>query len=179
MGRNRGRGLTVERLVQGVPRVVLGSLVLLAIGAMLCGVFLRYVMLPITDWLDVDPVNFFWVEEVGELTLTWVTMLGAAIGVAERSHFTLNIFVHRLPERLRYASHVLNHLLIAAFGGLIAFLCFKLTMMNASLSSPALELSLGWFYASATVGGILMVLYALDTARRPAGPEHSFADVRE
>ena len=169
----------MSRLFHTLPRLVLGGLVLSAIGVMLCGVFLRYIMLPITDWLDVDPVNFFWVEEVGELLLTWLTMLGAAVGVAERSHFTLNVFVHRLPQGARHAVHVFNHLLIAAFGGLVAWICFKLAMLNAGLTTPALELSLGWFYASATAGGILIVLYALDAARRPAGPEHSLADVRE
>ena len=64
---------------------------------MLYGVFMRYVMLPITDWLDVDPVNFFWVEEVGETTLAWLTLIGAAIAVAERSHFTLNLLLAPLP----------------------------------------------------------------------------------
>jgi TRAP-type C4-dicarboxylate transport system permease small subunit len=174
----------MDRLIHALPRIVLGGLVLFAIGVMLCGVFLRYVMLPITDWMDVDPINFFWVEEVGELTLTWLTMIGAAVGVAERSHFTLNIFVHRLPPAGQHAMHVVNHLLIASFGGLIAWICFKLAMLNASLTSPALEISLGLFYVSATVGGILMVLYALNAARQPAGletsfPEHSLADVRE
>lgn len=167
------------RVLGSAPRLLVGALVLFAISVMLCGVFLRYVMLPITDWLDLDTVNFFWVEEVGELTLTWLTMLGAAIGVAERSHFTLHIFVHRLPPGLHRAVHVFNHLLIAAFGGLIAWICYKLAVLNAGLASPALELSLGWFYVSATVGGILMVLYALDAARRPAVPDHSFGDVRE
>lgn len=167
------------RVAHAVPRIVLGGLVLGAIGVMLCGVFLRYVMLPITDWMDVDPVNFFWVEEVGELTLTWMTMIGAAIGVAEHSHFTLNIFVHRLPAGARRAFHVFNHLLIAAFGGLIAWLGYKLVLLNGGLPSPALEISLGWFYAASVVGGILMVLYAMDAARRPAGPDHSLADVRE
>ena len=162
-----------------VPRFILGGLVLFAIGVMLCGVFLRYVMLPITDWMDVDPINFFWVEEVGELTLTWLTMLGAAIGVAERSHFTLNIVVHHLPPRLQHAVHVFNHLVIAAFGGLMAWICYKLALLNASLTSPALELSLGLFYVSATVGGILMMFYALNVARQPGAPEHSFGDVRE
>ena len=33
---------------------------------MIVGVFLRYIMVAITDWLELDPVNFFWVEEVGE-----------------------------------------------------------------------------------------------------------------
>ena len=165
--------------VHTAPRFILGALVLFAIGVMLCGVFLRYVMLPITDWLDVDPFNFFWVEEVGELTLTWLTMIGAAIGVAERSHFTLNILVHRLPPAWRHGVHVFNHLLIAGFGGLVAWICYKLAMLNAGLTSPALELSLGLFYISATVGGILMVLYALNGACLPEQPEHSFADVRE
>ena len=56
-------------IVLAIPKIVTGGLVLLAIGVMLYGVFMRYIMLPITDWLDVDPVNFFWVEEVGETTL--------------------------------------------------------------------------------------------------------------
>ena len=169
----------MRSFVHAEPRAILGGLVLFAIGVMLCGVFLRYVMLPITDWMDVDPINFFWVEEVGELTLTWLTMIGAAIGVAERSHFTLNILVHRLPPAWRHGVHVFNHLLIAGFGGLIAWICYKLALLNASLTSPALELSLGLFYVSGTVGGILMVLYALDAARHPEQPERSFADVRE
>src|SRR5580698_9310079 len=75
-------GATFRRAVIAAPRVFLGLLVLGAIGAMLFGVFARYVLLPITDWLDTDPVNFFWVEEVGETALAWITMIGAAIAVA-------------------------------------------------------------------------------------------------
>jgi len=40
------------------------------------------------------PVNFFWVEEVGEFSLTWLTMIGAAIGIADRIHFTLHVLTH-------------------------------------------------------------------------------------
>nr|ART90389.1 TRAP-type C4-dicarboxylate transport system, small permease component [uncultured bacterium] len=162
-----------------IPKIVVGGLVLVAIGTMLYGVFMRYIMLPITDWLDVDTVNFFWVEEVGETTLIWITLIGAAVGVAERSHFTLTILTHHLPTRAQHIIHVINNLLIAAFGGLIAWLGVKLALLNAMLTSPALEFSLAWLYASTVVGGILMTLYALDAARRPAGPDHQITDVRE
>ena len=165
--------------VLAIPKIVVGALVLLAIGTMLYGVFMRYVMLPITDWLDVDPINFFWVEEVGETTLIWLTLIGAAVGVAERSHFTLTVFTHRLPIRLQHIIHVVNNLLIAAFGGLIAWVGVKLSILNAMLTSPALEFSLAWLYASTVVGGILIVLYALAAARHPAGPDHQITDVRE
>ena len=49
----------------------------------------------------------------------------------------------------------------------------------AVLTSPALEINMGWLYGCATAGGVLMMLYALDAARRPHGPDHTFADVRE
>jgi TRAP-type C4-dicarboxylate transport system permease small subunit len=172
-------GTRTVQAVLAIPKIVTGGLVLLAIGVMLYGVFMRYVMLPITDWLDVDPINFFWVEEVGETTLAWLTLIGAAVGVAERSHFTLTVVVHRFPPRVQHAIHVGNNLLIAAFGGLVAWVGVKLAILNATLTSPALEFSLAWLYAAATVGGILMALYALRAAANPAEPEHDILDVRE
>lgn len=167
------------RLLVQLSRVLVGGLVLFAIGVMLYGVLMRYVGLPLTDWLDVDPPNFFWVEEVGETTLAWLTMIGAAIAVKERSHFALNLVTHRFSESAKAKLHVVHHLLIAAFGLLIAWFGVKLVLLNSMLTSPALEMSLGWLYASIVVGGLLIAIYALDAARRPAGPEHSFADVRE
>jgi TRAP-type C4-dicarboxylate transport system permease small subunit len=167
------------RFVALLPRVVLGGLVLFAIGDMLYGVFCRYVMLPVTDWLDVDAPNFFWVEEVGETALAWLTMIGAAVAVKERSHFALNLVTHRFPPGVRIGLHVVHNIIIAGFGGLVAWLGYKLVVLNSTLTSPALEINLGWLYASTTVGGLMMVLYALDAARHPSGPEHTFADVRE
>jgi TRAP-type C4-dicarboxylate transport system permease small subunit len=169
----------MNRLLLQVPRIILGGLVLFAISVMLYGVFARYILLPITDWLDVDPPNFFWVEEVGETSLAWLTLIGAAVAVKERSHFALNLLSYRFSPRYRAILHVAHNLLIAAFAGLVAWFGFKLVLLNITLTSPALEMSLGWLYASTVVGGILMACYALDLARDPAAPEHSFADVRE
>ena len=165
------------RAVEAVPKILVGALVLGAIGTMLFGVLARYILLPITNWMDVDPVNFFWVEEVGELALAWITLIGAAIGVADRSHFALAVLVHHFPPRVRRAIHYGNHVVIGAFALLVAWLGVKLMLLNASLTSPALEFSLAWIYAPATVGGLLMAIYAVKAARDPA--EHTIADVRE
>lgn len=162
-----------------LPKIILGGLVLGAISVMLYGVLARYVLLPVTDWLDLDPPNFFWVEEAGETILAWLTMIGAAIAVKERSHFALNLVTHRFSPQAKAALHIFHNLVIASFGGLVAWLGFKLILLNMTLTSPALEISLGWLYASATAGGILMALYALELARHPADPGHTFADVRE
>jgi TRAP-type C4-dicarboxylate transport system permease small subunit len=165
--------------MSAAPRVFLGLLVLGAIGTMLFGVLARYVLLPITDWFDVDPVNFFWVEEVGETALAWITMIGAAIAVAERGHFHLAMLVHRMPPAMRRRFDVATQVLIAAFGLLVAWLGTKLALLNYMLTSPALEFSLAWLYLPASLGGLLMAFYAvrqimsrqpIDIVEHPRGP---------
>ncbi len=165
------------RAADMVPKILVGGLVLGAIGTMLFGVLARYVLLPITNWMDVDPVNFFWVEEVGETALAWITLIGAAIGVAERTHFSLAILMHRVSPKVRTIVHYFNHVVIFAFALLVAWLGLKLALLNASLTSPGLEFSLAWVYAPAAVGGLLMAIYAVKAGRDLT--EHSIADVRE
>jgi TRAP-type C4-dicarboxylate transport system permease small subunit len=150
-----------RELILLLPKIVLTTLLVVAIADMLVGVFLRYVMLHITDWLDVDPINFFWVEEVGELSLAWLTMIGAGIGIAERAHFTLRIVTHRLPLRWQRGMNIANHLIIAGFGVVVAGCGARLAIVNSSLASPALQINLAWLYASAAVGGVLIMLYGL------------------
>jgi len=162
-----------------LPRRIAGVLVLAAIGVMLLGVFLRYVMVPITDALDMDPINFYWIEELGELLLAWLTLIGAAVGIAERAHFTLAVVVHHMSPGVQQAVHTLNYLLIALFGGLIAWFGLGLVRLNITLVTPALEINLGWLYGCTVAGGILIVLYALASLRDPIAADHAPADVRE
>jgi TRAP-type C4-dicarboxylate transport system permease small subunit len=157
-------GRRARDIVVLVPKIVLTALLLLAIGDMIVGVILRYVVTAITDWLEIDPVNFFWVEEVGELALAWLTMIGAAIAIAERAHFTLHLVTHRFPPGFQRAIHVVFHLMIAGFGALACWQGIRLARSNGMLTSPALELSLAWLYAAAAVGGALIVLYGLFAA---------------
>ena len=149
------------RILKAVPKVAVTALIVLAIVNLLVGVFLRYFVGAITDWLDVDPVPFTWVEEVGELSLAWLTLIGAAIGIQSRSHFLLSVFVHRLPETAQLWIGRFNHALIVGVGLLVAWYGWKLCLLNSALRTPGLEISLAWLYASAVVGGILIAVYAL------------------
>jgi TRAP-type C4-dicarboxylate transport system permease small subunit len=149
------------RTLKTVPKVAVTALIVLAVVNLLVGVILRYFVGAITDWLDVDPVPFTWVEEVGELSLAWLTLIGAAIGIQSRSHFSLSVFVHRLPEATQLWISRFNHALIAGVGLLVAWYGWKLCLLNSALRTPGLEISLAWLYASAVVGGILIAVYAL------------------
>ena len=151
-----------------VLRIVVAALMAVAIVNLLIGVFLRYVMVEITDFFDLDMIRYTWVEEVGEFTLAWMTMIGAAVGIREGTHFTLHLGVQRLSRRRQRAIAVVNALLIAAFGGLAAWQGWGLTMLNTQLESPALELNLAWLYGSAVIGGVLIAFCGLRLARDAA-----------
>jgi TRAP-type C4-dicarboxylate transport system permease small subunit len=158
--------------IRRLPRLVLATLMAVAIVNLLIGVFLRYVMTRITDFLDVDMIGFTWVEEVGEFALAWMTLIGAAIGIAERVHFTLHVGVDRLPARLQRAIAVLNALLIVGFGALVAWFGWKLSLLNTQIESPALSINMAWLYGASVVGGALIALYGIALAReaRRTGP---------
>src|SRR5436309_9794050 len=117
---------TMPRFLAAVPKFTITALIILAMINLLIGVVLRYFVGAITDWLDVDPVPFTWVEEVGELSLAWLTLIGAAIGIQSRSHFSLSVFVHRLPVPTQLWISRVNHMLIVGVGILVAWYGSKL-----------------------------------------------------
>jgi TRAP-type C4-dicarboxylate transport system permease small subunit len=163
------------RNLSAVPKLAVTALIIIAIVNLLVGVILRYFVGAITDWLDVDPVPFTWVEEVGEFSLAWLTLIGAAIGIQSRSHFALAVFVHRLPQTAQIWIHRFNHALIMGVGVLTAWYGFKLCLLNRTITTPGLEINLAWLYASSVIGGILIVIYGFVTMISPlpqGDPQH-------
>ncbi len=161
----------MPKFIQEIPKIVVALLLVAAIGNLLIGVFLRYIVLEVTDHFDLDPGEAHRVEEVGEMMLAWLTLIGAAIGVRERAHFTLRV-LHFSPATQVWIERG-HHVLIALFGGLAAWYGVKLCLLNYTLVTPGLEINLAVLYASAVVGGILLVIYALSmiVAPPPRAPD--------
>ena len=153
------------KFIASIPKIVVGLLLVAAIVNLLIGVVLRYVVVDITDYFDLDPVPFTWVEEVGEMLLAWLTLLGAAIGVRERSHFTLHVL--RFSPRGQALIGRIHHLLIAAVGGIAAWYGVRLCILNHTLVTPGLSINLAVLYGSVVAGGLLLVLYAVSMIVAP------------
>jgi TRAP-type C4-dicarboxylate transport system permease small subunit len=161
------------RAVAWVPHIVLTALMLIAMLDMLAGVFLRYVGTWISAVLDLPSVRFFWVEEIGEYALAWLTFIGAALGIRRGTHFAVHIVVERFPPRLRRAVVAGHDVLLSGFGALVAVFGWQVSELNSQSFSPALGLNLRWLYLSSVVGGVLIVVYslaALADVRRGRGP---------
>jgi TRAP-type C4-dicarboxylate transport system permease small subunit len=159
------------RALRRAPDLVVTALMLVAMIDMLTGVFLRYVVTWISARFDLPSVRFFWVEEIGEYALAWLTFIGAAVGIRRGTHFAVHIVVDRFPPRLRRAVFTGHCLLLAAFGALVAVYGWQVSELNSQSFSPALDLNLRWLYLSSVVGGVLMVVYSMamlgDVWRRP------------
>ena len=160
------------RFLAAIPKIVVTSLIVLAIGNLLIGVILRYFVGALTDYFDLEPIPFTWVEEVGEMSLAWLTLIGAAIGVRQRSHFTLYVFVHHLPQVVRIWINRFNYVLVVGVGCLAAWYGYKLCLLNRTLATPGLQVNLAWLYASSVVGGALIALYGASMIFAPP-PEDS------
>jgi len=156
-----------SRRTAQIPKFIVTLLLFIAIANLLVGVVLRYVVGAITDYYDLDPVPYVWVEEVGEMALAWLTLIGAAIGVRQRAHFTLQVVTHRFSPAVRRAIEVFNHVLIIGFGLVVAWYGVGLCRLNFSLTTPGLQINLAWLYASSVVGGILIAVYGLSMIVAP------------
>ncbi len=147
---------------------------LIAMTDMLVGVFLRYVMTQLTARFDLPRIDFFWVEEVGEYALAWMTFIGAAIGIQRGTHFAVHLLIERVPPAVRRWIFALHYLAIAAFGLVVAVFGWQVAELNSQSFSPALNVNLRWIYLSAVVGGVLTCAYSLAALRdawqgRPPG----------
>ena len=148
------------RFIDAVPHVFVTALMLVAIADMLTGVFLRYVMTWVSAVLNLPTIRFFWVEEIGELCLAWMSFVGAAIGIRRGVHFSVQMITDHLPAGLRQAVFTAHYLLIAGFGALVTVYGWQVAELNSQSFSPALDLNLRWLYLSSVAGGALIVIYS-------------------
>jgi len=148
------------RAIPWIPRVLVVLLMLIAMVDMLVGVFLRYVMTWVSATFDLPSIRFFWVEEIGEYSLAWLTFIGAALGIRRGVHFSVQMLTERWPLGARRALVAVHYVLLAGFGVLLAYYGWQVAELNSQSFSPALDVNLRWLYLSSVAGGALIAIYS-------------------
>jgi len=148
------------RAIPWIPRVLVVLLMLIAMVDMLVGVFLRYVMTWVSATFDLPSIRFFWVEEIGEYSLAWLTFIGAALGIRRGVHFSVQMLTERWPLGARRALVAVHYVLLAGFGVLLAYYGWQVAELNSQSFSPALAVNLRWLYLSSVAGGALIAIYS-------------------
>ncbi|MDO5041041.1 MAG: TRAP transporter small permease [Peptoniphilus sp.] len=107
-------------------------------------------------------VPITWTDEFTRYLLVWVTLIGAAIGVTERSHATVSFIVEKFPEKqqkfIKILAIICCLLLCVIFivGGII------LSSAQKNQISPGLHISMAYVYISIPVSFTLMLIAFID-----------------
>ena len=143
------RGLKNSNIVE----VIVGLQIAVLSVVVLLQVFFRYIL------------NFplAWSEELSRFLLVWVVLLGAAIGIKRKSHFSIDIVFKKFPQKvqknLQFAIDVFLFILIFDVMVLNGVYLAKLTFRQIS---PALHLRMAYVYSAVLAGGILSCCYTLE-----------------
>ncbi|MEO1264851.1 MAG: TRAP transporter small permease, partial [Pseudomonadota bacterium] len=71
-----------------------------------------------------------WVEQISLLLVMLLTFIGAATGVHERTHLSVNFFRIMLPRPLRRAVTAGCHLILGSFGAVMMWHSYKLAVFK-------------------------------------------------
>ena len=102
-----------------------------------------------------------WSEELARYLFVWISILGAALSVQRRGHFGMDFFFKMLPDKGRRYLIFLIYFLMGVVVLVILVQGIFLVQKTAAQQSPAMEISMGWAYASLPAGAALMVIHLL------------------
>lgn len=107
-----------------------------------------------------------WTQEIATLLLVWFSLIGMAIGVGERIHISIEMFTMKCPKKVIGILESINHVLIAAIGGMMLY--YGLQIMNVTKNStmPATKMPSAVLYIILPLSGILVFLNALIVAAK-------------
>ncbi|MDM0058646.1 TRAP transporter small permease [Variovorax fucosicus] len=103
-----------------------------------------------------------WAEGLALQLVLYVTALGVAVGVRDAGHIGFDTLVEMLPEWLRLKAHVLIHLLVALFSGIMAWSGWVWTQLKWTDIKPMMGVPVGLDYLALVVAGILMVMFSIE-----------------
>lgn len=142
---------------------LVGALLLASLAIVLCQVLARA--------LFDHPLA--WTDEGARLCLVWLTFVGAGYLMAHGRHLAVDALVRRLPRRARLAGEVISNLVVIAVCGTVLVAGFGFVTTVARSTSPALSVSMAWFYGAAIVGLVMVVVHAVTNTVRALHRGHA------
>ena len=102
----------------------------------------------------------FWTEELARFLLIWLTFLGAVAAHREGEHISVIWLSEQLGGRAARVVALRCHLLVLVVLAFIAKAGLDITRIGRQ-TSPALGISMGWFYVALPISAGLMMLVSV------------------
>lgn len=102
-----------------------------------------------------------WVEQMAMLLIITITFLGAAVGIHERTHLSVEMISLMVPEKVNRLVDIVIDSCLAAFGFAMLYYCQELMTFGWYRLIPLLGIPDGIRYAPVMVAGGLIFLFSL------------------
>ena len=102
-----------------------------------------------------------WVEQVALLLIMLITFIGAAVGIHENTHLSVNFLRVALPRTLRRIVIAICHLTLGGFGAIMAWHSTKLAIFKWGSLIPLINVPEGLRAIPIAVCGGLIVLFSI------------------
>jgi len=137
---------------------LLGVLVVAMVVVMTCAlgaqVLLRYAF----------NITLSWSEELSLGLFTWTVLLTSALGVREGFHVRMALLLDPMPAAVRRESERVIHLATCAVGLFLAWAGWRYVADTRGAVSAAIGYPIELLHASAFVCGLLIAVFALESA---------------
>ncbi|SCM81692.1 TRAP transporter small permease [Sporomusa sp. GT1] len=100
-----------------------------------------------------------WSEEVGRYLFVWITFLGTALAVRNRSHVALDVLIGKLPQSLKKPVIAFGYLTMMALAGVMIYAAINMITLGSRQVSAALQIPMYWVYLILPVSGVLIIFY--------------------
>lgn len=154
LGSTPGQVGRVDRMLDGLAHlciIVAGVLLVYLIASFGWLVFGRYV-------LNDTPT---WVEQSALLCVVYITCLGAAAGVRQGTHLSIEMVREAVPAIPRLVMLHLADVFVVLFGAFMFWQGGLMMLDNLNRPIPMIGISESWRAAPLVVCGVLMVLFSL------------------
>ena len=139
----------IDRAIIGLTTCAIVALMLTMVGAILLGVFFRYVLNSALPWP----------EELSRFAMAWLTMLGAGLVVRYGGHIAVTFAVDRLGDRSRRVVEWFGRAVVVLFLALLLWFGADMTERAGRQRSAALEWSMSVPNLAMPIGAALMLYH--------------------
>lgn len=141
---------TLNVLTRALEYLV-GALLAMMAAALLLEVLLRFVF----------ETSLPWTSEFARYAMIWITFVGAALAIKERSHIQINFFVRLLPRNLERYAYIAVNLILIAFVAVLLKNSIITVQTEMKVYTAAMNIPFGYIVLSLPLAGVFMIIYLL------------------
>ncbi len=130
---------------------LVGALLATMAAALLLEVVLRFVF----------EISLPWTSEFARYAMIWITFVGAALAIKERSHIQINFFVRLLPKSIERYGYIAVNLILIAFVVVLLKNSIITVQTEMMVQTAAMNIPFGYIVLSLPLAGVFMIFYLL------------------